>query len=241
MSFCPTKDIHSIYLDNELPEKFKAEYELHLSSCTECQKEVERIKSLRGMFAADAESITPDSHYIDDSFQRLQIKMAYSKNTARNKKSNTTSIKYIASAAAAAAVVALVIPLRMKTPAAAPVTNYGLSAATGTTNTISVSSGANSVVSMANVNNSPVIANNVSFDSGRSVLVSGNIHETVLSSEAKRREQAYFTKNVKEIEVLRPELKDEAISIRITIPGVGTIPAVAEISMPMGVVKTGRY
>lgn len=230
MSFCPTKDIHSVYLDNELPENYKAEYELHLKNCTACQKELERIKSLRNMLSADAKAITPDSHFMEQSFERLQIKMAYSKNSAKSKKTGVSNYKYYITAAAAAAVVALVVPLRLKS---SPVpANQEVPFA--------VASAVNTVVPMTNVNNSTITANNVSFDSGRSVLVSGNIHETVLSSEAKRKDKTPFTKNVKEIEVLRPELEDETISIRITIPGVGTIPAVAEINLPMGVM-TGRY
>lgn len=229
MSFCPTKDIHSVYLDNELPEIYKAEYELHLKNCPACQKELEKLKSLRDMISADSEAITPDSHYMDQSFERLQIKMAYSKNAGQAKKTSNINYKYIASAAAAAAVFALIVPIRLKTstPGANP-------------NAMTVASNVNTVVPVTSASNSAVIANNVSFDSGRSVLVSGNIHETVLSSESKRKEQTGFTRNVKEVEVFRPELEDEAISIRITVPGVGEIPVVTEINVPRGVIS-GRY
>lgn len=229
MSFCPTKDIHSVYLDNELPEIYKAEYELHLKNCPACQKELEKLKSLRDMISADSEAITPDSHYMDQSFERLQIKMAYSKNAGQAKKTSNINYKYIASAAAAAAVFALIVPIRLKTstPAANPAA-------------MTVASNVNTVVPVTSASNSAVIANNVSFDSGRSVLVSGNIHETVLSSESKRKEQTGFTRNVKEVEVFRPELEDEAISIRITVPGVGEIPVVTEINVPRGVIS-GRY
>ena len=33
MSTCPEKDIHSIYVDGELPENYIKQYESHLSSC----------------------------------------------------------------------------------------------------------------------------------------------------------------------------------------------------------------
>ena len=45
MSFCPSKDIHSVYLDGELPENYKAEYELHISHCEKCRKELEQLKA----------------------------------------------------------------------------------------------------------------------------------------------------------------------------------------------------
>lgn len=229
MSFCPTKDIHSVYLDNELPEHFKAEYELHLKNCPACQKELEKLKSLRAMLSADSEAITPDSHYMDQSFERLQIKMTYSKNATKAKKNTNINYKYIASATAAAAVFALIVPLRLKSSVAA--SNPG---------SVAIASNVNTVVPVTAARNSAVMANNVSFDSGRSVLVSGNIHDTVLSSESKRKEQIGFTKNVKEVEVFRPELEDEAISIRITVPGVGEIPVVTEINVPRTVIS-GRY
>ena len=33
MSTCPTKEIHSLYLDNELPQNHKEEYEAHIAGC----------------------------------------------------------------------------------------------------------------------------------------------------------------------------------------------------------------
>ena len=44
MSFCPSKDIHSVYLDNELPEVYKAEYEAHIAVCqTVCDRHAESV------------------------------------------------------------------------------------------------------------------------------------------------------------------------------------------------------
>ena len=63
MSFCPSKDIHSVYLDNELPEIYKAEYEEHLKNCPQCQKELEKIRALHKMFTSDSVSITPRRLY----------------------------------------------------------------------------------------------------------------------------------------------------------------------------------
>ena len=108
MSFCPTKDIHSVYLDGELPENYKAEYELHISHCEKCRKELEQLKALRSLFKADSDSLNLDQHFMDESFQRLQIKMAYSRNVGKlPQKSPFKVISYVASGIAAAAVLAL--------------------------------------------------------------------------------------------------------------------------------------
>jgi len=115
MSFCPSKDIHSVYLDGELPENYKAEYELHISHCEKCRKELEQLKALRSLFKADSDSLNLDQHFMDESFQRLQIKMAYSRNVGKApQKSPFKVISYVASGVAAAAVLALVLPLGLK-------------------------------------------------------------------------------------------------------------------------------
>ena len=115
MSTCPSKDLHSVYLDNELPEQYKAKYEAHVQSCPKCQKELEALRNLQKLLRTDADQITPDSHYMEQSFERLQIKLKYRENTQLNKKNvyktkNTNNTKkpnvilYSCMGAAAAAV-----------------------------------------------------------------------------------------------------------------------------------------
>lgn len=222
MSFCPSKDIHSVYLDGELPENYKAEYELHISHCEKCRKELESLKAVRALFKADSDSIKLDDKFMDESFQRLQIKMAYSRNIGKvPEKSPFKVISYVASGVAAAAVLALVLPLGLKsnkasteasTVSAAPIIK-------------SVSSGT---------------VNNVSYDSGRSVAISGNIQDVVLTSENQRKNNSSFTKNVSDVDVLRPDFQDEAISIKITVPGMGDFPVTTEINVPMELVSGRR-
>ena len=222
MSFCPNKDIHSIYLDGELPENYKAEYELHISHCEKCRKELEQLKALRGLFKADSDSIKLDDKFMDESFQRLQIKMAYSRNIGRvPQKSPFKVISYVASGVAAAAVLALVLPIGLKSNQAS--TEASTVSAAPLIKTVS----SNTV-------------NNVSYDSGRSVAISGNIQDVVLSSEKQRKNSSSFTKNVSDVDVLRPDFQDEAISIKITVPGMGDFPVTTEINVPMELVS-GRY
>lgn len=219
MSFCPSKDIHSVYLDGELPENYKIEYEQHLKTCSKCQKELEEMKTVRDLLHNDSNSLNLDEHFMSDSFNRLQIKMAYSRNTISQKKRSNNSFNYFISAAAAAAVFALIIPIRMNTMKTNAVTEPEIAAVVPVTT-----------------------AKNVSFDSGKSVLVSGNIQEADLSSNRKRdNNRAAFVQNVKDVDLLRPEFENESISIRITVPGVGVEPVVTEISLPMEMVVSGRY
>ena len=222
MSFCPSKDIHSVYLDGELPENYKAEYELHISHCEKCRKELEQLKALRGLFKADSDSIKLDDKFMDESFQRLQIKMAYSRNIGKvPEKSPFKVISYVASGVAAAAVLALVLPLGLKS------------------NKASTEASTVSAVPLIKTVSSNTV-NNVSYDSGRSVAISGNIQDVVLSSEKQRKNSSSFTKNVSDVDVLRPDFQDEAISIKITVPGMGDFPVTTEINVPMELVS-GRY
>ena len=232
MSFCPSKDIHSVYLDGELPENYKAEYELHISHCEKCRKELEQLKALRSLFKADSDSLNLDQHFMDESFQRLQIKMAYSRNVGKvPQKSPFKVISYVASGVAAAAVLALIIPAGLKS---------------NKTNSTTVSPIIQSVSSVSSVpitavsTNANSAANNVGYDSGRSVVVSGNIKDVVLSSENKRKAVPSFTKNVNDVDVLRPDFQDEAINIKITVPGMGDFPVTTEINLPVEFVSGRR-
>ncbi len=232
MSFCPSKDIHSVYLDGELPENYKAEYELHISHCEKCRKELEQLKALHSMFQADSDSLKLDDHFMDESFQRLQIKMAYSRNIGKvPQKSPFKVISYVASGVAAAAVLALIIPAGLRS---------NQSAATTVSPIIQSVSSVSSVPITAVSTNANSSANNVGYDSGRSVVVSGNIQDVVLSSENQRKNSSSVTKNVNDVDVIKPDFQDEAISIKITVPGMGDFPVTTEINVPMELVS-GRY
>ena len=239
MSFCPSKDIHSVYLDGELPENYKAEYELHISHCEKCRKELEQLKAVRALFKADSDSLNLDSHFMDESFQRLQIKMAYSRNVGKvTQKSPFKVISYVASGVAAAAVLALVLPLGIKSNQTAETATVASAATISSPLIQSVAS--SSSVPITAVSTSGNTGNKVGYDSGRSVVVSGNIQDVVLSSENKRKTVSSFAKNVNGVDVLRPDFQDEAISIKITVPGMGDFPVTTEINLPVELVSGRR-
>ena len=234
MSFCPSKDIHSVYLDGELPENYKAEYELHISHCEKCRKELEQLKAVHSLLQADSDALKLDQHFMDESFQRLQIKMAYSKNIGRvPQKSPFKAISYVASGIAAAAVLAIVLPLGLKS-------NKTNSTAVANTPLMQSVTSVSAVPVTAVSTNAINSGNNVGYDSGRSMVVSGNIQDVVLSSEKRRKNNSSFVKNVNDVDVLRPDFQDEAISIKITVPGMGDFPVTTEINVPMELVS-GRY
>lgn len=227
MSFCLSKDIHSIYLDKELPENYKLEYEEHVKNCPECQKELNKLKLIHDALKSDSDSIKLDDDFLEKSYERLQIKMAYKNNVTKARRTSNVNIKYGLTAVAAATLFALVIPVTLNSNKKNSVTTQPALA--------SVSS-----VSQISNSTSAIVANNVSINSGRNVLVSGNMLDTVIRPEAGIDNGKTLVKKAKDVEVLRPELEDETISIRISVPGLGEIPVVTEINLPMGAIS-GKF
>lgn len=217
MSICPSNDIHSVYLDNELPAEFIAEYENHINNCPACQAELKKLKALKKIFADDAKNSTPDSHYVDESFNRLMVKMSYSKHTrkvSRKPEVSFKSISYVAMAAAAVIAFAFIVPLRVTNAKKATAAAASVAALSSMPSMSTVPGPVTSVSTYGSR------ANNVSLNSGRSVVISGNIDGAVLPPQNRRE---YKT----DVEMFRPDFEEPAtISIKITIPGIenGHIP-----------------
>ncbi len=125
MYTCPENDIHSIYLDGELPTAYISEYEEHLKSCPSCAKKAEKLRALKDELKKDCESLNFTKEKLDESFLRLQTKLSYSKTTQKSKNSFlyrgkfsyrfpkfNNSIKYFAAGIAAACLVMLITPGR---------------------------------------------------------------------------------------------------------------------------------
>jgi len=116
MFHCPENDIHSIYLDGELPQNFVKDYEAHLASCPKCAAKLEKLKAVHEAFKADARSIEVSDDFKAASFERLQSRMRFSKSVKASEPSKNIVrlTSFVPLAAAAAAVFALLLPLRMK-------------------------------------------------------------------------------------------------------------------------------
>lgn len=117
MSTCPENDLHSLYLDGELPEEFIAEYEAHVASCPKCSAMLEKLTELKGFIHEDSSSISFTQKQLDESFARLQAKMSYSTFKKEEKRRSNVvgfpkfrGFQYFAAGVAAAAVVAFALP-----------------------------------------------------------------------------------------------------------------------------------
>lgn len=170
MSTCPEKDIHSLYLDNELPEVFIPEYKAHLESCPKCAAELEKMRTVHEALQADSRSINLDKVFLDQSFERLQSRMRYAKVVSQASSEEDNRIikfpgkktaRFIPAAVAAAAVFALMLPFSMRKTT---IIEYGqLSQIKRTNSALSV----NNPTAMANTMNASFTGNLAGFDSRR--------------------------------------------------------------------------
>ena len=220
MSTCPTKEIHSLYLDNELPQSHREQYEAHIAACDSCKAQLEKLRAIRGVFQKDAEYVSPDQKFLNASYERLMLKMKYSKNTARTSapKVSARTWKIIVPAAAAVAILALAIPLKFATGKAgvktmsATSSMYSLVPSQVTEQLENVSFGSQNIFGLNNAVNKPRVTN------------VGN-------------SSAAASKLIQDVEVFRPDFDGEqkTISIRITIPGNDDVPVTTEIEVPLDV------
>ena len=158
-----------------------------------------------------------------------------------NEKKASTGIKYFIPAVAAAAVIALVLPLRFN------------SSVKNTASQQQVVASASSVVPTMVSNEIPANIRNVSVGGGKGVVISGNIHESVLPSASigTSGSRNSFVQNVsnstiekkliQDVDVFRPGfIEDKTISIKITVPGINAVPVTTEIELPVSV-TTGQF
>jgi len=223
MFTCPTDEIHSLYLDNELPQNYVESYEAHIASCDKCRARLEKLKLLHEAFSSDASDITPDKEFLDKSYERLMLKMKYSKNAGRSYKRMSRGWKIAIPAIAAAAVLATVIPIGINSG------NRGVRTMSATS---SLYSQMPSPVSEQLAEVSYGAENGFAFNNSmQSVLPTNVSNNTAVSS----RDAA--TKLLKDLEVFPPKFEGESktISIRITVPGDDDVPVTTEIELPLDV------
>lgn len=113
MYTCPEREIMSVYLDNELPAPYKAEFEAHLVNCADCRKQYEKLQNIRTNMQENSVSLEMTEEQLHDSFEKLQTKLHF--RSVTNKTEKNTFVFKLIPAIAAAAVFAFIIPIRLQT------------------------------------------------------------------------------------------------------------------------------
>ena len=111
MSTCPNMELHSAFVDGEIANPWYDEIKTHVESCPDCKAHVERIQSIRDVFAADSAALNLDKKELDASYERLQSRLRYKKVAARTSGAYTDfARKFVPYAAAAAFLAAVIMP-----------------------------------------------------------------------------------------------------------------------------------
>ncbi len=221
MSTCPEKDLHSIYLDGEMPEEFAKQYESHLESCEKCRRELEKLKTISSFFREDALSVKLNQVYLDQSFERLQTKMRFAKNTGyhdSNKNIIHSYTKWVSGFAAAAAVFALVVtPLKFSV---GPEQEVNAIARTQikpiAENKVVVDGNLDTVKISAALSSTKETKNEADSQE--------NTSSTVINQNQKVVSATSLASNFSDIDVFRPDFNKSPVSVKIEIPGINKIP-----------------
>ncbi len=213
MSSYPKKDLHSVYIDKEMPDTFVKEYETNVKLSEKSSAELKRMTAIHDILQNDAHNKTVDSAFVAQSFERLQTKMRYSKVVGTANKPIPFPVKMISTAAATAAVFALVfMPLISKSQTV--ITAPEIRAISRTGNMLS-SLAKNDVIIDGNLDS------NISFAEG-STREQKTIQATTLASNRSRNTRS-LGKKLASIDVFRPEF-DSPAPIKISVPRFHELP-----------------
>lgn len=215
MSTCPEHDMHSVYLDGELPQKYALDYESHLTGCQQCRDRYLRLQRLGSLLKEDAASTQLSSNELEDSFSELQTKLRYYRNTRQSQPAGTRKFAWMVPAVAAAALAfALVLPARAPSlpgPASGSPISISSSALAG-------------VLSAA-----PSINTNASrFIRERAIIVEEPIGHHIISVSLSS------DGSLSPMDIFRPSFETEKnISVKMPLSDLTSIPAQGEISVPI--------
>lgn len=224
MSICPSSDIHSVYLDGELPEAYRADYEAHVKGCVKCSAELAKLRSVREFFQKDAASIATDN--LDKSWERLNARLSYSKVTKFSASPSNLSRRSFATAAgiAAALVIGVMLPLRSAGDSAAPQT---VATITPISRNTSVALSKNNVVINGSIEQPGDFA---SFAHANARAASVETYAGPFIQNVS--EQTGAEVRLNDVDVFRPNFDEgQAITIRINIQGMMSAPLSANINL----------
>lgn len=218
MSICPEKDIHSVYLDNELPPAYKGTYETHLATCSNCRERFLNMQHISNMLHKDADSIQLTDKELVESFARLQTKLKYSKVVHKTKFIDFQKNKWVLPAAAAVFACVFFLPFSK---------NFS--------NTVSVQSPISQPISIA--------ASALHNDERTSFAMPVIWKDTLTSSSGIQKTVVPYANNdvsllhenkFTTIDIFRPDFEENNhIMVKITLSNIGNMPTTTEFILPV--------
>lgn len=216
MSTCPEQDMHSVYLDGELPQKYATDYESHLTSCQRCRDDFLKLQALSASLKDDAHHHELSAQDMEESFARLQTKLHYQKTVRDTQPQSIKRFTWVVPTVAAAALAfALVLPARTGTPIPAS------SASQERPISISASALAGGLSVAPSVNHQ-----RTSF-----------VQESIIAEESFGHIQPVLSSSneaIPPVDIFRPSFDDsQNISIKMTLSNLDSIPVQGKATVPI--------
>ena len=230
MSTCPGNDIHSVYIDNELPETYVALYEAHIKSCPKCAAKLASITAVNTALRSDEFRMSSDAASPDKSWERLQTRLRYAKTTKRAYRFSEHNFRYAFSAAVAAAVLALIIPVRLlRTPVAIETAAINPIARNG-----SVRLAKNTVVINGNIEQPHAFVPSepsASYGTDSEYRTAFDVSFGAARFDAARTGE----RQLEDVDLFRPDFANgNVLAIKLSIPEIGFVPPAADIDFANG-------
>lgn len=233
MSTCPSNDIHSVYLDNELPETYVALYESHIKSCPKCAAKLASLRAVSAAFRSEADGMTLDASSLGKSWERLQARLSYSKTTKRVYRFSEHNFRYAFSAAAAAAIFALIIPVRvLRSPSAVQT-----AAINPISRSTSVELAKNNVVINGNIEQPRAFVPSLSDETyGVNAEYGTGFDVSLVAFDGARFDASRSgERQLEDVDLFRPDFASgSSLAIKIGIPEIGFVPPAADIDFANG-------
>lgn len=216
MSGCPEKDLHSVYLDGELPEFYLKEYESHVQTCQKCQAVLEKMRKVRALLHDSEISCKDENEFLEQSFERLQTKLRYTQNVKKPQNNiYSYTARFILPLTAAAAIFAVVFtPIHLKTT---PVDSIKAIA----TRTEITPIAENKLVIDGNIEQHKVAeAISITENEEKKSVQQKVVPATSLASTGGNE----MINRLNSVDVFRPDFKNSEPPVRIEVPNMHTIP-----------------
>lgn len=193
MSTCPNFDLYSVYLDQEMSESITQAFSKHLEECTECKSNFSRLRSLHTALCSDSQSLSYSKTKMDESFNKLCVVMNYKAVTKKAQPNQIIkTLKILSPALAAAMVFALIIPLRLLRNTEIP-----------------------QILP-------PQITTGASLISSRGIIVDNTLSSILANSQNLQKISSldFTNTNISSIDVFKPVLSNDSITIQIKLTGI---------------------
>lgn len=219
MSTCPEHDMHSVYLDGELPQKYALEYESHMTTCQQCRDKYMKLQGISALLKEDADQHQLSSQEMEDSFARLQTKLRYQKTVREIQPKSINRFTWVVPTVAAAVLAfALILPARNRGSSPTVVTN--------SERPISISASALA----SGLANAP----SVNYHQSRFMSDSAIIMDEPISRQHLKTVSLSFDNAISTMDIFRPSFDEEQnISVKMTLSDLHSIPSQGEIFVPI--------